>query len=74
MSSHPYLCWITQSLHSLDQQDSGAGLLAQRDGVALHEFGAGTDFFAAVEVLDLVAMLLMPMTTDPSGERLLAVA
>jgi len=37
-----------QSLYRLDQQDSGTGLLAQRDRVALHEFGTGTDFIAAV--------------------------
>jgi hypothetical protein len=29
----------------------------KRDGVALHEFGAGMDFFFAVEVFDLVALL-----------------
>jgi hypothetical protein len=29
----------------------------KRDGVALHEFGAGMDFFFAGEVFDFVALL-----------------
>jgi hypothetical protein len=46
-----------RSLYRLDQQDGGPGLLAKRDGVALHQLGTGKDFFAAVEVFDLVALL-----------------
>ena len=40
----------------------------KRDGVALHEFGAGMDFFAAVEVFDLVA-LLRSETLKFDGDR-----
>jgi len=55
-------------LHGFDQQDGGPGLLAKRNGVALHEFVSGMDFFAAVEVLDLVA-LLRSETLKFDGDR-----
>ena len=53
----PTFAGLPRSLYRLDQQDGGAGFLAQRDSVALHQLGTGADFFAAVEVFDFVTLL-----------------
>ena len=45
------------SFDGFQHEHRGGGLFAQGDVEAAHEFRAGADFFAAVEVFDLIALL-----------------
>lgn len=45
------------SLDGFQNEDRRGGFLSQGDGVSVHQFSAGVDGFAAIEVLDLVTLL-----------------
>ena len=51
--------WVSRchSFNAFQNEHRGGGLFAQRDVKAAHQFRAGADFFATVEVFDRVALI-----------------